>query len=141
MQLSEAEARRRLTGARVVRLATADADGVPHVVPATFAVRGDAIVIAVDAKPKRHTNLRRLRNVAANPHVSVLADHYDDDWARLWWARADGTARVVDAAAAGDGLDGLVAKYPQYRAQRPDGPVIEIGVTRWSGWSFTGIVD
>lgn len=131
MNLSAAEARRRLIGARVVRLATADAGGVPHLVPATFAVDGDTILIAVDAKPKRHTNLRRLRNVAENPHVSVLADHYADDWTQLWWARADGTARVVDVA-----VDLLVAKYPQYREQRPAGPVLAIDVTRWSGWAY-----
>ncbi|TQS44729.1 TIGR03668 family PPOX class F420-dependent oxidoreductase [Cryptosporangium phraense] len=137
MQLSAAEARRRLTGARVVRLATADAAGVPHLVPATFAVVGETVLIAVDAKPKRHTRLKRLANIAENPRVSLLADHYDDDWEQLWWARADGTARVLDVPAP----DPLVAKYPQYRERRPGGPMIEIEVTRWSGWSYSGIVD
>src|SRR5215210_939155 len=78
------------------RLATAGRDGRPHVVPCTFAVLGDAtIVSAVDHKPKRTTALRRLANIAANPRVAVLADHYADDWTKLWWARADGTAHVV----------------------------------------------
>ncbi|GAA3390776.1 TIGR03668 family PPOX class F420-dependent oxidoreductase [Cryptosporangium minutisporangium] len=136
MQLSESEARRRLTDARVVRLATADADGVPHLVPATFAVHADSIVIAVDAKPKRHQRLKRLENVAVNPRVCVLADRYDDDWAQLWWVRADGVARIFTGAAGREPIDRLVAKYPQYQAQRPDGPVIDVQVTRWSGWSF-----
>ena len=136
MQLSGVEARRRLTEARVVRLATADAEGVPHQVPATFVVHDDTILIAVDSKPKRHRNLRRLRNVAANPYVCVLADQYDDDWTQLWWARADGIAQILaDAPPADAALDRLVAKYPQYREHRPDGPVLAIHVTRWSGWS------
>ncbi|GAA0250690.1 TIGR03668 family PPOX class F420-dependent oxidoreductase [Cryptosporangium japonicum] len=132
MQLGELEARRRLTDARVVRLATADADGVPHLVPATFAVVGDTILIAVDHKPKRHTGLRRLRNVAANPHVCVLADRYSDEWTQLWWVRADGLAVVSD-----DPVDALVAKYPQYADRPPTGPVLTIRVTRWSGWSYS----
>ncbi|WP_035855129.1 TIGR03668 family PPOX class F420-dependent oxidoreductase [Cryptosporangium arvum] len=131
MQLPEPEARRRLTEARVVRLATADAGGVPHLVPATFAVERDTILIAVDHKPKRHTNLRRLRNVAENPHVCVLADFYADEWTQLWWVRADGLARVTDGP-----TDALVAKYPQYRDRPPTGPVLTIEVTRWSGWAY-----
>ncbi|MFG1922362.1 TIGR03668 family PPOX class F420-dependent oxidoreductase [Cryptosporangium sp. NPDC048952] len=133
MRLSEAEARRRLTDARVVRLATVDATGVPHLVPATFAVRDEEILIAVDHKPKRHQNLRRLRNVAENPQVCVLADHYADEWTQLWWVRADGIGHVSDDAP----IDPLVAKYPQYREHPPDGPVLTIHVNRWTGWTYT----
>src|SRR4051812_49360507 len=92
------EARRRFAAARVARLATADADGRPHLVPLVFVVAGETIYSAVDAKPKRTTALRRLANVAANPRVAALVDHYDEDWAALWWVRADGTGRVLDAA-------------------------------------------
>lgn len=82
-----------VTEARVARLSTTRADGRPHVVPMTFALlsggeHADALVTAVDAKPKRTTDLQRLRNIAANPAVSVLVDHYDDDWTQLWWVRA-----------------------------------------------------
>jgi PPOX class probable F420-dependent enzyme len=134
------EARARLAGARVARLATAAADGRPHVVPCTFALLGDAtIVTAVDHKPKRTTALRRLANIAANPHVAVLADHYADDWDALWWARADGTARVVEPgdepALREAALDALAARYAQYRTRRPDGALVVIAVERWSGWS------
>jgi PPOX class probable F420-dependent enzyme len=90
------QARRRFAAARVARLATADAAGRPHIVPVTFAVDGDVVYSAVDAKPKRGTALKRLANVAANPAVALLVDHYADDWNELWWVRADGTGRVVD---------------------------------------------
>jgi PPOX class probable F420-dependent enzyme len=118
--------------ARVARLATVDATGAPHVVPMVFAVVGDRIHTAVDSKPKRTRALRRLANIAAEPRVTVLADHYDEDWTRLWWVRADGTARVHDGDA--EALAALTARYPQYREAAPAGPFIEITVARWSSW-------
>jgi PPOX class probable F420-dependent enzyme len=131
------EARARFAAARVARLATADASGRPHVVPLVFAVDGDTVLSAVDAKPKRTTALRRLANVEANPQVALLADHYDDaDWDALWWVRADGTGRVVqpDAPDAARAVELLRARYPQYRARPPAGPVLVVDVRRWSGW-------
>ncbi|HYZ55159.1 MAG TPA: TIGR03668 family PPOX class F420-dependent oxidoreductase, partial [Streptosporangiaceae bacterium] len=122
MRLSAAEARRRLAGARAAHLATADAGGQPHVVAVTFAVDGDHIFTAVDHKPKTTANLKRLRNIMENPLVSVLADHYSDDWSDLWWARADGRAAILSGAeemAAPITL--LTSRYPQYRDARPDG--------------------
>jgi len=97
VNLSEPEARSRLATARVARLATADASGRPHLVPVTFAVDSteSAIYIAIDHKPKTTTNLKRLRNIRENPAVSLLADHYEDDWTRLWWVRFDGVARLT----------------------------------------------
>lgn len=133
MRLSTEEARRRFTAAPVARLATADVDAVPHVVPVTFAVDGDAIVFAVDHKPKTTTALRRLRNIAANPAVTLLVDHYEDDWTRLWWARADGHAYVRAEDPPAVAL--LAAKYPAYAERSPEGPVVRIDVSRWSGWS------
>jgi len=96
------------------------------------ALAGDVIHTAVDGKPKRSRRLRRLANIAANPRVSVLADHYEDDWSRLWWVRADGVARILDASPAG--LAALTERYPQYRATPPPGPFLEITVERWSAW-------
>ncbi len=122
----------RFAGARVARLATVGADGAPHVVPIVFAVTGDVIHSAVDAKPKRHNRLRRLANIAHEPRVSVLADHYDDDWSLLWWVRADGVAAVLTESP--DGLAALTAKYPQYRLTPPPGPYLRIAVTKWSSW-------
>src|SRR3984957_17200162 len=101
MRLDAGAARQRFARARVARLATAALDGQPHLVPFPFALdrhpgQEDRIYSAVDAKPKTTTDLRRLRNIRANPRVSVLADHYEDDWDGLWWARADGQAAILD---------------------------------------------
>lgn len=136
MKMTARQARECFAGARVLRLATADAEGKPHLVPATFAVEGDVVAIAVDHKPKRDTNLKRLRNIVENPAVTLLVDHYEDDWEGLWWARADGRARVLPNEDAGRLVELLLYKYGQYREVRPSGPVIEIEVNRWSGWSY-----
>jgi len=129
-------ARQHLLDARVARLATIDPRGKPHLVPVTFAVERDTIYFAVDSKPKRTTDLQRLRNIAANPSVCMLADHYEEDWTHLWWVRVDGTARILeDAAQAGHGLDLLAARYPQYQRARPQGAVVAISIDRISGWA------
>ncbi|MCQ4119622.1 TIGR03668 family PPOX class F420-dependent oxidoreductase [Rhodococcus tibetensis] len=127
----------RFSTARVARLATAGPDGAPHVVPLVFAVDEDTIYSCVDYKPKRSTALRRLKNIAANSAVSLLVDHYDDDWNQLWWVRVDGVAEILDATTAegASAIDVLAAKYPQYVARRPDGPVIAVRSLRWHHWS------
>jgi PPOX class probable F420-dependent enzyme len=129
-----AEARRRFAAARVARLATADAVAQPHIVPVTFVVDGDFVYSAIDHKPKRTTALKRLANIEANSRVALLADEYDDDWSRLWWVRADGSARVLEPGAA-PAVELLCDRYEQYRERPPEGPVIEVRVERWSGWS------
>ena len=123
--------RDRFEAARVARLATVSADGIPRIVPIVFAVAGDRLITAVDHKPKTTTRLRRLADITENPAVSVLVDAYDDDWSQLWWARADGVASVHEAY----DVAPLVARYDDYRVQPPRGPVIAVDVTRWSGWS------
>lgn len=129
------ECREHLGGARVARLATIGDRG-PHVVPIVFVVARDTIFTAVDGKPKRSRLLKRLSNIERNPAVAVLADRYDEDWDRLWWVRADGTARVVsDTAEMRRGIDLLVARYEQYRDARPVGPLIEISIANWTGWA------
>ncbi len=133
------EARTRFAAAPVARLATVDARGHPHIVPITFAVDGDRIVTAVDGKPKRGSRLHRLENIEANPRVSLLVDHYHDDWRRLWWARADGTARIVDAGPELTRvLDLLRERYPQYERVELIGPAIVVEVESWSGWAAAG---
>jgi PPOX class probable F420-dependent enzyme len=133
------EARELFGSVPVARLATRDAAGQPHLVPITFALDGDAIVTAVDHKPKRTTDLRRLRNIAADPRVSVLADHYEDDWSMLWWVRADGGARILQPGAPehGRAVARLAERYEQYRERPPEGPAIAIAVRRWTGWRAT----
>jgi PPOX class probable F420-dependent enzyme len=138
MSLSEDVCRERLASAAVIRLATADQSGRPHLVVATFAVDGDRVYTAVDAKPKRTRGLKRLDNVRVNPRVAVLADHYEDDWTRLWWVRADATAEILHDPAAMAGPIGLLReRYHQYRDDPPAGPVIAMTVERWSGWAYT----
>ena len=106
----------RIAAARVARLATIDPDGRPHLVPIVFAVDGDTLYSAVDRKPKRSSKLRRIENARARPDVTVLVDHYDDDWSRLWWIRLRGRARVLEAGDERErALTLLVEKYPQYR--------------------------
>ena len=136
LKLTAGEARRRFATARVARLATTGPAGRPHLVPVTFALDGDRIYTVVDAKPKTTMDLRRLRNIRRDPRVAVLADHYEADWDRLWWARGEGLASIFGEP--GDRarpLELLAARYPQYRASPPAGPVITITVARWTGWA------
>lgn len=133
-------ARERFASARVARLATVGADGAPHLVPITFALTDpQTIVTIVDHKRKRTTALRRLDNIAANPSVCLLADHYSEDWSELWWARADGTAVVVKLGSKLElraaAVSALAQRYPAYRERPPDGALIVVSVARWSGWS------
>jgi PPOX class probable F420-dependent enzyme len=130
------QARRRFAAARVARLATADAAGLPHPVPVTFAVDGDVVNSAVDAKPKRGTALKRL----ANPAVALLVDHYADDWNELWWVRADGTGRIVnpDEPEGVPALSLLANRYPRFAAR---GVVLAVDVRRWSGWAASAATE
>jgi len=136
--MDAAAARRRFARARVARLATLTPDGRPHLVPIVFAVSGDTVYSAVDAKPKRGPALARLANVAAHPQASVLADHYEEDWSALWWVRGDGNARVLEPelAEAREAIARLRERYPQ---QRVTGAVLALDVARWSGWSATAV--
>lgn len=140
MHISQEQARAWFRQARVARLATAGQDQ-PHLVPVTFALvpderaDHDRIVTAVDHKPKATKSLKRLRNIAENPNVSLLVDHYEDDWSQLWWVRADGTADLAATAEHPELVDALAAKYPQYIDHRPDGTLVLVRVRRWNGWS------
>jgi len=119
----------------VAMLATVGADGAPHLVPVVFAVHDDVVYTAVDAKRKSTQRLRRLANIEANPKVSMLVDHYDDDWTQLWWVRADGIAAIHysgEEMATGYAL--LRKKYPQYQRIALDGPVVTVDVQRWASW-------
>jgi PPOX class probable F420-dependent enzyme len=131
----------RFTQSRVARLATSTPDGKPHLVPVVFAVGGDrrdshdVVYTAVDGKPKTTQRLRRLTNIESNPQVSLLVDHYADDWTRLWWVRVDGLATIhSDDEALHTGYRLLRAKYPQYQSIPLNGPVIAVTVRRWSSW-------
>jgi PPOX class probable F420-dependent enzyme len=134
--MDPAEMRERVREARVGRLATLGADGRPHLVPICFAVEGDTLYSAVDEKPKRSRRLQRLENIRRRPDVAIIVDHYEEDWTRLWWVRLDGMARVHESGPEHDrGLALLDAKYEQYRAEPPTGPVIAVRIETWRGWS------
>lgn len=137
-RLSPDDARRLLTTVPVARLATVGASGRPHLVPVTFAVHRGTVYTAVDHKPKTTRDLRRLANIRENPHVALLADHYEDDWDRLWWVRVDGHANIALDPSRTAGPVGLLAeRYAQYRERPPEGPVIAIAIDSWTGWSAT----
>jgi PPOX class probable F420-dependent enzyme len=121
--------------APVAVLATVDSDSVPHVVPVVFAVSSGVVYTAVDAKRKTTRRLRRLANIAVNPRVTMLVDHYDDDWSQLWWVRADGLAEVHHSGEQmAIGYAVLRRKYLQYERIALDGPVVTVDVKRWSSW-------
>jgi PPOX class probable F420-dependent enzyme len=129
--------RARLHAARVSRLATVRPDGRPHVVPVCFTVVGDEIVTAVDAKPKTTRSLARLANVRSHPDVALLVDHYHDDWSTLWWVRVDAHARVEEIR--DDWAAALAAKYEQYVATPPPGPVVVLVPHHFTGWAADGV--
>jgi PPOX class probable F420-dependent enzyme len=133
------EARARFSQARVARLATVDSKNNPHLVPICFAVDGDTVYSAVDAKPKTTPDLKRLRNIAAHPDVTLLVDHYEDDWTMVWWVRVDGNATVADDGPERDrGVEALAGKYEQYRdAPANLGRMVVIRPTKWTSWAYT----
>lgn len=129
------EALERFAQARVGHLATLREDGSPHLVPFVFVLHGDALYAVIDAKRKKRENVVRVENIRSDPRVSVLVDHYEEDWNLLWWIRADGLARVVDGGADRDRVvEFLAEKYRQYRKEPPTGPAIVIDVQRWGFW-------
>jgi PPOX class probable F420-dependent enzyme len=124
-------------------MATVTPERRPHVVPFVFAVaeRGSDRVAywAVDRKPKRTTDLKRIRNLRANPSVEFVVDGYDEEWEHLWWVRCSGTARVVDDdAERRSALQALEEKYAQYALAPPDGPVVAIDIEAIAGWEGNG---
>jgi len=127
--------RARVAESRVARLATVDPDGRLHLVPIVFVLAGDTLYSAVDAKPKRSRTLRRIENARRRPDVTVLVDHYDEDWTRLWWVRLRGRARVLDGGEEADrALELLAEKYEQYGDAPPGLPVLAVDVEEWRGW-------
>ncbi len=129
----------RLAETPVGHLATADGNGRPHVIPVCFAYDGQHIYSVLDAKPKRGslTRLRRVRNIIANPQVSLVIDHYDEDWTRLWYLLIQGRGELVeDGPEPPSAIALLREKYPQYREMPLEGnPVIKITPERVTGWS------
>ena len=129
-----------LRDARVGRLATVDSAGQPLVVPVCYVYDGERCYSAVDAKPKRTRHLKRLRNLADNPRVSLAVDHYDEDWRALRYVIVQGRGDVLESGGEfSRAIDLLVAKYPQYhelRLDRTAGTVVRVTPERILFWRF-----
>ena len=121
---------------RVAHLATADSAGKPHVIPVCFAYHDGSFWVAIDEKPKRTSRLRRVRNIEANPNVSLLFDRYDDDWSRLAYVLVRGRAEVLpEGREKPTALAALRARYPQYEGMALEGrPLIRIKPVRVIAW-------
>ena len=127
-----------LAAQRVARLATADGDGRPHVVPICYALTGDSVYFTIDEKPKRRpgARLKRLANLRANPFAALVVDRYDEDWTRLGWVMVQGRAEVLASGPEHDHAQtSLRARYPQLAAMRIEGlPVVAVRIDHASSW-------
>jgi PPOX class probable F420-dependent enzyme len=123
---------------RVAHMATADRGAIPHVVPVCFALADETLYITVDEKPKRVSGraLKRIRNIAENPAVAVIADRYDEDWTRLGWVILHGRAEILTEGTEHDAAQALLrARYPQLGAmQIAQHPVIAVRIARTTSW-------
>ncbi len=130
-----------LSNAPVARLATADRSGVPHVVPVCFGVTNGCIFILLDHKPKRTelTNLKRVKNILENSHVSLIIDHYDNDWSNLWYILISGHAVLLEETPERpEVLHTLVHKYPQYESiDLYSNPLIKIVPSKVLIWAYS----
>ena len=134
--MKAAEAYRLIMSVPVATLATLRPGGSPHLIPIVFVVSDERVITAIDGKPKQQVTPARLRNIGADPRVSILVHHYEDDWSRLWWVRIDGTARVlVEGDEFSQGMAALRERYPQYQATPLPGPVIVVDPVEVTGWS------
>ena len=127
-----------LTAQRVGRLASADAQGRPHVVPVCFAIDEANLYVSIDEKPKQASArpLKRLRNIMANPAVAFVADRYDEDWRQLGWVMLRGNAEILAQGHEHDHAQALLRdRYPQYRTmQLSELPVIALRIGHATGW-------
>lgn len=100
----------------VARLATIGDNGSPHLVPIVFCCDGGALYSPIDGKRKKGGRLQRVRNLSHHSTFSLLLDHYDADWHKLWWVRLDGQAEAFTPSVehARQLTELLEAKYPQY---------------------------
>lgn len=123
---------------RVAHLATADAQGRPHVVPVCFVVEGSTAYVTIDDKPKRASAkpLKRLRNIAENPAVALLCDRYAEDWSRLGWVMLRGRAEILGQGAEHDAAQDLLRRrYAQLAAMDlARHPVIAVRIERVTSW-------
>ena len=132
-----------IAAGRVGRLGTADAGGQPLVVPICYAFDGESLFSAIDAKPKVDDarRLKRIRNIRENAKVSVVIDHYDEDWRALRYVIIQGRAELLtEGGEFARGVDLLLDKYPQYRVMglaRESGLMIKVEPARVTQWQYS----
>jgi PPOX class probable F420-dependent enzyme len=131
-------ARELLDAERVARLAFLDADGLPRVLPVTFAVAEGAVWSAIDEKPKRAPEPARVRWLRARPEAALCVDVYSDDWSALAWVQLLGRVSVLAAQDGPEGMTALRAKYEQYAERPPPGPLLRLEVRRALSWRAAG---
>jgi PPOX class probable F420-dependent enzyme len=116
-------------------LTTLDPDGRGHSVPMVYVISGNEIVSPIDHKPKTGRELARVRNIQRDARVTVLVDHWDEDWTRLAWVMVRGHA-VIESDAAPEVVQSLNARYQQYSSdERPDA-LIRIRPTTSTWWTW-----
>ena len=130
--------RRFLDVSRVGHLATADANGAPHVIPVCYAIEAASLYITIDQKPKRATQtpLKRIANILVNPAVAVCVDRYDDTWTRLAWILLRGAAEILAEGIEHHQAQNLLRqRYPQYQTMAIDKlPVIALRIAQITTW-------
>ncbi|MEK6320153.1 MAG: TIGR03668 family PPOX class F420-dependent oxidoreductase [Acidobacteriota bacterium] len=126
---------------RVARLATSDTGGQPAVVPICYAFDGERFYVALDEKPKSVADheLKRVRNIRANPRVAIVIDDYSEDWNKLIYVLVSGTGEILspaeDASEHARAVELLREKYPQYRSMAIDErPMIKVTPARFKRW-------
>jgi PPOX class probable F420-dependent enzyme len=126
-----------LSSSRVARLALLDERDLPRVLPVVFAVWEGAVWSAIDRKPKRSAEPARVRRLRRRPEAALLVDRYDDDWSRLAWVELRGRVSIEPL---GPALEALTARYPQYRAEPPPGPLLRLSVRDAVCWRATDVL-
>jgi PPOX class probable F420-dependent enzyme len=128
-------ASRLLEDARVGHLALLDGAGQPRVLPVTYAICQGAAWTVIDNKPKRAQRPpARVRWLGERPRAAITVDHYTDDWSELQWVQLLGEMTVLDGPPTGPGMTSLQARYPQYTADPPPGPLLRLAITRAVWW-------
>ncbi|MBA3261850.1 MAG: TIGR03668 family PPOX class F420-dependent oxidoreductase [Thermoleophilaceae bacterium] len=120
-----------LVAGRLAHFGLLDEEDLPRVLPVTFAVYEGAVWSAIDQKPKRAGEPARVRRLRRRPEAALLVDRYDEDWSRLAWVELRGRVSVEPL---GPALEALIAKYPQYAEQRPQGPLLRLQPERFACW-------
>jgi PPOX class probable F420-dependent enzyme len=126
-------ARAILEDARRAALSTVDRHGKPHVVPVCFAIRGAEIISAIDHKPKAGTVMARVRHLESDPHATLMADRWDEDWTKVGWTMVRGVARVEPPT----DVEALNARYPQYADMPDHDALIVLRPERVLWWTWT----